>query len=101
MRTVELKLDGSTWKLAPTPLVRMAKATAFLEGRTDDAEVISGLCEAIFWGLRRAKQEVTLEFVMDNIDALNQAEVIAAFLDVNGFAPRKEAAPAAGEVAAG
>ena len=81
MRTVTLTLGGLALELAPTPLARLAKAAAFLQDGAADEQAVEGLCEAIFWGLRRAKQEVTLDFVVDNVDALNQDDVIAAFLD--------------------
>lgn len=99
MRTVKLELGGLSLDLAPTPLARLAKASAFLSGGGTDEAGVEGLCEAIFWGLRRAKSEVTLDFVIENVDAVNQQEVIEAFLDVNGLKPKEQAA--AGEAAAG
>ena len=56
------------------------------------------MCEAIFWGLRRAKCEVTLEWVIENVDALNQGAVIEAFLEVNGLKAKE---PNVGEAQAG
>ena len=98
MKTVTVVLGDLELQLAPTPLARLAKASAFLGGTGSDEAGVEGLCEAIFWGLRRAKCEVTLEWVIENVDALNQGAGIEAFLEVNGLKAKE---PGVGEAQAG
>ena len=94
----EVVIDGITLPIRPTPLAKLMRAMPLFAKGLDSEEGVEALTEALFHGIRRAKGEVTLEWLRDNIDFHNSAEVFTKFVEVNGLKPK---AANVGEVPAG
>lgn len=99
----QITLAGEKYTLAPVPLSGLAAVGEKLAliGTEISAEAAGALVECVWRGLRRNHPEVTREFVDENIDTRNSAEIIAAFVSVNGFVPKDAGEGAAGEAMAG
>lgn len=83
---VTIELEGLSLMLLPTPIAKLAKMQKVVtEKGWDSEEGIAAIIEAVFWGMRRAKTEVTLEWLQEQLDGINSAPVFAAFRDVNGM----------------
>lgn len=103
MNTVEVTIEGVTFKVAPTPLAKLAasrKAMSAFGSKEWSEEGVAALIEAVFWGARRAGSEITLEWLQTNVDMMNFMPLFDSFLEVNGLKKRTaDAIP--GEAAAG
>jgi len=104
----ELTIEGITFKIAPTPIFKMANAQgAIAKTGIDSEEGLKALIGAIFWGARRARKEceasgaITLEWLEENIDAHNAKEIFEVFGELNGMKAVDAAAAAAGEALPG
>jgi hypothetical protein len=74
--TITGMLDGQlkelTLPILPTPLAKLVSVKDhFLEGIDTEAG-INALTTALFHGIRRAGGQVSLEWIQENVDALNQ-----------------------------
>lgn len=99
METREITIEGITFKVAPTPLAKLAKTQAvFGANAMESPEGVEAMVEALFWGIRRARKEceasggITLEWLLENIDSRNAKDVFELFRDVNTLV-----APGAGQ----
>ena len=96
MSTV-IVIEGVSLPLRPTPLAKLMRAMPIIAKGLDSEEGVEAMTEALFHGIRRAKGEITLEWLRENIDFHNSAEVFTTFVEVNGLKPKA----AAGEAQAG
>lgn len=79
-----LTIEGVTFDVAPTPLVKLLKGRQHMaSGQGGTPEAMEALVEAIFWGARRAGSKITLEWLLENVDQHNMAEVLAVFRELN------------------
>jgi hypothetical protein len=101
MLTRELTIEGITFKIAPTPIAKMANAQGIIAGAgTGTEEGMRALIEAIFWGARRARGEceksgaITLDWLQENIDSHNAKDIFDVFRELNSLQTPKGEAPA-------
>jgi len=99
MITRDLTVEGITFKVAPTPLFRLAPLWKFIGADEIGGDGLRALAEAIFWGARRAGAEITLEWLEQNIDVHNSDEVHRVFAELNHVKRKKDGT--AGEAQAG
>ncbi len=97
MSTV-IVIEGVSLPLRPTPLAKLMRAMPIIAKGLDSEEGVEAMTEALFHGIRRAKGEITLEWLRENIDFHNSAEVFTTFVEVNGLKPK---AASVGEAVAG
>ena len=82
--TIEGRKGAVTFDVAPTPVSKMAKCRLFLAKKEfDTEEAIEALLEAVFYGARRAGSQITLEWLMENVDQHNFPQVMNVFREVN------------------
>lgn len=98
MTTETLTLDGIDLPIRPTPLVELTKVIPGLGQGINTPEGADALAIGVFHGIRRAKGEVTLDFVRSAIDMSNAFAVFEVFCRVNGL---DQKATSTGEAAAG
>lgn len=73
-----------TFKIAPTPLSKLVESKRLFEtGQLDTEAGMQALIRAIFHGARRAKSEITLEWLEENVDIHNSRELFALFRELN------------------
>lgn len=89
MRTVDLTIEGVTFKVAPTPMPKLMRAIRLMnESGAESEAAAEALLEAVFWGARRAKAEITLDWLRENVDAHNFPEVAEKFRELNELRAR-------------
>lgn len=105
MSTQTISLDGKTYPIRATPLAKLGPLFPLLQhldvqGATGEQMQLAAIAlgEAVYHGIRRAGGEVTQDFVHDNIDMTNLADIFKIFAKVNGLVQRE---PASGEAQAG
>jgi hypothetical protein len=91
MRKLQLTIEGVTFDVAPTPVVKLAavwpliRTAEGLQSEGGQAAVIS----AVFWGARRAKAQITEEWLQENVDVHNFRDVFDVFTDLNVLSTKK------------
>lgn len=96
-------VETVTFRAAPTPLPRLAELRPhFGANNIDTREGLDAVITALYYGARRAGAQITLEWLLDNIDMFNGGDVLQIFGELNGMKftmgkPRTEANGAAGE----
>jgi len=79
-----------TFKIAPTPIVHLAESRQlFSAGAMETAEGWRALIAAVFWGARRAGSQITQQWLEDNVDNHNVAELFKVFREVNQLEQHK------------
>ncbi len=94
-------LGGLTFPLLPTPMAKLAPLFPALErmdptGASTDglAAAVEALAVALYHGIRRGGgpgREITQEWVAEQIDMLNMAEIFRVFASVNGIGAKAAA----------
>lgn len=83
-QTRKLTIDGVTFQVAPTPVVKLAAAMPFLsKAKIQTPEGQQAVLEAVFWGARRAGAEITLEWLVMNVDVHSMPQVFDIFATLN------------------
>ena len=88
MITRELTIEGRTIRVAPTPLSYLSDIKQRIgEAGIQSSVGVRALCEAIYWGARRAgaDPDLTAEWIDMNVDMHNAIDVFKVFADVNGY----------------
>lgn len=86
MNVVSVTVEGITFKVAPTPLAKMAQAKAALGGLVAgewNEDTMTALVTAVFWGAKRAGEALTLDWLLMNVDLTNYTQLFEAFVSVN------------------
>lgn len=94
-------IEGIVLPLRATPLAKLVRARPMLDKGAETEEGVTALAEALFHGIRRAKGDVTLDWLIENIDVHNAPEVFAKFAEVNGMTEKVAEATMVGEAQAG
>ena len=93
MKTVII--DGVTLPIRPTPAAKIWPALPVLQKDpttwgADDWAIVQ---EAVFWGIRRAGGEITMEWLAMNLDLGSFGPVLKVFGEINALVAN-EGAPA-------
>jgi hypothetical protein len=83
VNTETLSIEGITLPLRATPLARLVKCKEVFTSGIGTESGADAFAEALFWGIRRAGGEVTLDWLKLNIDVHNRDDLFAAFVRVN------------------
>jgi hypothetical protein len=85
METRKLTIADVEFDVAPTPIVKLAGALELVGNKetrfTEEGQ--RALIAAVFWGARRAKAQITLEWLEDNVDIHNVGDVFRVFVALN------------------
>jgi len=101
MDAITITIESIDLPLRPTPLAKLVKAKAmFTDSHSETEESVDALAEALYHGIRRAKGDVTLDWLKENIDIHNFDYLLETFIRVNGLVPKADAVGEAGAGAA-
>lgn len=93
VETIELCLAGVTFKLAPTPVGKLARMQKILLAHGPRSEEgVNAIIEAVFYGARRAGSEITEEWLQTNLDAHSSVKIFEAWRQLNGLVEVAEGA---------
>lgn len=87
MRSRQIEIDGIEFPLKPTPLIELTELMPGLSKGINTPAGSRALADALFHGIRRAKGEVSLEWVRQSIDMHNAPELFRVLCEVNNLTP--------------
>jgi|GEM_PF-3362883 len=82
-----ITIDGMEFPIRPTPAPKIWPALGALQRdpATWSAEDWDRVTEAMFWGIRRAGGEITLEWLRTNLDIRNLVPSLKSFAEANSL----------------
>jgi hypothetical protein len=103
MRQRQIEIDGIEFPLKPTPLIELTELMPGLSKGINTPEGSRALADALYHGIRRAKGDITIEWIRQAVDMHNANDLFRALCELNKLTPTAvtEEGTASGEGEAG